>query len=98
MVLANTTLFIAGPPDVVDEEEAFYNPNDEKIQAKLAEQNAALGGRKGGLLLVVSASDGKKLTEYKLESIPVWDGMAAANGRLYLATKNGKILCFAGNE
>jgi hypothetical protein len=98
MVLANKTLFIAGPPDVVDEEEAFYNPNDEKIQAKLAEQNAALGGRKGGLLLVVSASDGKKLTEYKLESIPVWDGMAAANGRLYLATKNGKILCFAGNE
>ena len=26
------------------------------------------------------------------------DGMAAANGRLYLATKYGRILCFAGNE
>jgi len=94
----NKTLFIAGPLDVVDEEEAFKLPNDPVIQAKLTEQNAAIGGRKGGLLLVVSASDGKKLAEYKLESIPVWDGMAAANNRLYLATKNGKIICFAGNE
>jgi outer membrane protein assembly factor BamB len=98
MVLANKTLFIAGPLDLVDEEEAFKRPNDPGIQAKLTEQNAALGGRKGGLLLVVSASDGKKVAEYKLESIPVWDGMAAANNRLYLATKNGRILCFAGNK
>jgi hypothetical protein len=92
MVLAGKTLFIAGPLDVVDEEEAFKRPNDPGIQAKLTEQNATFGGRKGGLLLVISASDGKKLAEYKLESIPVWDGMAAANSRLYLATKNGKIL------
>ena len=95
---ANKTLFIAGPLDLVDEEEAFKRPNDPEIQAKLNEQNAALGGRKGGLLLVVSASDGKKLAEYELESIPVWDGMAAANKRLYLATENGKILCFAGRD
>ncbi len=98
MVLANKTLFIAGPLDLVDEEEAFKRPNDPGIQAKLTEQNAALEGRKGGLLLVVSASDGKKVAEYKLESIPVWDGMAAANSRLYLATKNGRILCFAENK
>jgi len=95
---ANKTLFIAGPLDLVDEEEAFKSPNDPVIQAKLTEQNAALGGSKGGLLLVVSASDGKKVAEYKLESIPVWDGMAAANNRLYLATENGKIWCFAENE
>ena len=98
MVLANKKLFIAGPPDVVDEEEAFKRPNNPGIQAQLTEQNAALEGRKGGLLLVVSASDGKKVAEYKLESIPVWDGMAAANSRLYLATKNGRILCFAGRD
>jgi len=34
------------------------------------------------------------MAEYKLDSLPVWDGMAAANGRLYLATKSGKVLCF----
>jgi len=98
MVLANKTLFIAGPPDVVDEEEAFYNPNDENVLARLDKQSAALEGQNGALLLVVSASDGEKLAEYKLDSPPVFDGMAAANGRLYLATKNGKILCFAGNS
>ena len=98
MVLANETLFIAGPKDVVDEEEAFYNPNNKEIEAKLTEQSAALEGSKGGCLLVVSASDGQKIAEYELESLPVWDGMAAANNRLYFATKNGKILCFAGNH
>ncbi|MCP4259399.1 MAG: PQQ-binding-like beta-propeller repeat protein [Planctomycetes bacterium] len=98
MVLANETLFIAGPKDVVDEEEAFYNPRDNEIQAKLTEQSAVLEGSKGGLLFVVSASDGQKIAEYELESLPVWDGMAAANNRLYFATKNGKIMCFTGRE
>ncbi|MFB0552578.1 MAG: PQQ-binding-like beta-propeller repeat protein [Phycisphaerae bacterium] len=95
---ANKTLFIAGPLDVVDEEEAFYNPNDEGVLAKLDKQIAALEGQSGALLLAMSASDGKKLAEYKLDSPPVFDGMAAANNRLYLATKNGKIMCFAGNK
>ncbi|MHC4244591.1 MAG: hypothetical protein ACYSU4_19450, partial [Planctomycetota bacterium] len=98
MVGGNETLFIAGPKDVVDEEQAFYNPNDAEIKGKLTEQSAALEGSKGGLLLVVSASDGQKLAQYELESLPVWDGMAAANNRLYFATKNGKILCFAGRD
>ena len=96
MVLANDKLIIAGPKDIVDEEEAFYNPKDEKIIDKLAEQNAILEGSKGSLLLVVSASNGQKISEYELESQPVWDGMAAANSRLYFATKNGKIVCFSG--
>ena len=39
------------------------------------EQNAALKSRKGALLWVISASDGKKLAKYELGSISVWDGM-----------------------
>jgi outer membrane protein assembly factor BamB len=93
MVLAGKTLFVAGPPDVVDEEKVFFNPEDPELQAKLREQDAALEGKKGALLQVVSASDGKKLAEYKLDTVPVWDGMAAANGRLYLSTMDGRILC-----
>jgi len=31
-----------------------------------------------------------------LESVPAWDGMAAANGRLYLSMKNGRVLYMAG--
>jgi len=96
MVLAGKTLFIAGPPDVVDEEESFSSFDDPAIQAKLKEQSAAIEGRRGALLWAVSTSDGEKLAEYQLESVPAWDGMAAANGRLYLSTADGKVLCFAG--
>ena len=104
MVLADETLFIAGPPDVVDEEEAFdywsaeqNDPTTEpNIPEKLREQDAAFEGQMGALLWAVSASDGSKLAEYRLESLPVWDGMAVANGRLYLAMKNGNVQCFVG--
>ena len=44
----------------------------------------------------VSAADGKKLAEQKLDSPPVFDGLIAAGGRLYLATTDGRVLCFAG--
>jgi len=98
MVLADKTLFIAGPPDIIDEEQVFTNPDGPGIEGKLHEQTAVFEGKKGALLWVVSASDGKKLAEYNLESPPVWDGMAAANGRLYLATNGGKVLCFGGKE
>jgi hypothetical protein len=78
MVLAGKTLFAAGPPDVLD-------PDDPM---------AAFEGRKGGLLWAVSAEDGKKLAEHKLDSPPVFDGMIAVDGRLYIAARDGKLLCF----
>jgi outer membrane protein assembly factor BamB len=93
MVLAANTLFVAGPPDLVDEEKASRAFNDSGIQQKLAEQKAAFEGRRGSILQAVSATDGKKLAEYKLDAAPVFDGMSAANGRLYLATMAGKVLC-----
>ncbi|GAI49441.1 unnamed protein product, partial [marine sediment metagenome] len=96
MVLADKTLFIAGPPDIIDEEEIFKNPEARNVAKKLREQTDALEGQKGALLHVVSTSAGTKLAEYRLETVPVWDGMAAANGRLYLAMKNGRVLCLEG--
>jgi len=94
MVLADKTLFIAGPPDVVDEEEAFYHPDDPQIKAKLAEQSAAFRGSEGAFLWAVSASDGKTVAEYDhLESAPVFDGMVSCQGRLYIALQNGRIIC-----
>ncbi|MGD8500468.1 MAG: PQQ-binding-like beta-propeller repeat protein, partial [Phycisphaerales bacterium] len=96
MVLADRTLFVAGPPDIVDEEKIWGHTLEPQVQAKLKAQSAALEGQQGALLWAVSASDGKRLAEYKLESVPVWDGMAAANGRLYLSMRNGRVLCMAG--
>ena len=45
-----------------------------------------------GVLTVHSTEDGRKLAEMKLETA-AWDGLAAANGRLYLSTVSGKVIC-----
>ncbi len=93
MVLANEMLFVAGPPDVIDEQQILRQINDPKVKQSLADQDAALDGKKGALLLVVSAVDGRKLAQYDMDSPPVFDGMAGAGGRLYVATVNGELLC-----
>ena len=95
MVLADETLFIAGPPDVLDEEEAFSNPGDSKTNAALARQDAALAGEQGALLWAVSAKDGSTLAEQKLDSLPIFDGMIAAAGRLFMVTAEGEVICFS---
>ncbi|MEA3367122.1 MAG: PQQ-binding-like beta-propeller repeat protein, partial [Planctomycetota bacterium] len=64
---------------------------------------AAVGGgsEEGGeqpepLLLAIAAADGAELARCRLDGSPVFDGMAAAGGRLYLATTDGRVLCLAG--
>ena len=96
MALAGKTLFVAGPPDLIDEEETFKKimEKDPKVAEELLRQNEALQGEQGGILWVVDAASGKKLAEVKLKSLPAWDGLAAANGRLYLSTIDGKVICF----
>ena len=47
-----------------------------------------------GVLAVFAAADGRKLAEYKLPAPPVWDGLAAAGGKLYVALTNGDIIAF----
>lgn len=77
MVRAGGTIFVAGSPDIVD-------PTD---------PHGAWEGRKGGVLAAYAAENGKKLAEYTLPSPPVWDGMAAAGGRLYISLNDGTIIC-----
>jgi hypothetical protein len=55
-------------------------------------------GEAAGTLWAVSASDGRKLAEWTLKGPPVFDGMAAANGRLYLALTDGKVICFGKKD
>jgi len=79
MVLADQTLFAAGPPDMVSEDDPW----------------AAFEGRRGAKLCAFSTSEGEKLANYELESPPVLDGMIAADSRLYVSTQDGRLLCFA---
>jgi outer membrane protein assembly factor BamB len=79
MVMTEKLLFIAGPPDIVDP----------------ADPLGAFEGRKGGILAAIDRSDGTKVWEYTLDMPPVFDGLAAAEGRLYVALQNGCIVCFS---
>ncbi|MCP4644086.1 MAG: PQQ-binding-like beta-propeller repeat protein [bacterium] len=83
MVLAQDTLFIAGPPDAGHTSE---------------EALASLRGERGALLWAVSAADGAQLAEMEMDSPPVFDGMAVAYGRIYMTTMDGRVVCMAGRE
>jgi len=50
-------------------------------------------GKSAGALLAVAPADGRLLATLPLPSLPVWDGMAAAAGNLYLALADGQVLC-----
>jgi outer membrane protein assembly factor BamB len=54
--------------------------------------------QKGGVLLSVSKTQGRSLGEIPLPAPAVFDGLAAAYGRLYVATEDGKLLCFEGPD
>ena len=96
MTLAGGTLLIAGPPDLVDEEEVLKRPDEPEIIRLVAEQVAALNGERGAVLQAVSIADGTVLGEVKLDVPPTFDGMAAAYGKVYLSTVDGKVVCLGG--
>ena len=92
MVVGGEIMFIAGPPERTSTE---GSGEQSLILKNPDEALAAWMGKKGGLLWAVSTIDGKKLAEYKLDAPPVFDGMAASTGRLYLATQDGTLHCYA---
>lgn len=94
MAVAGDSVFVAGPPNFIDEQRAFYSPDDPDVQAKLNRQVEAFAGKHGGQLWILAKANGKLLESYVLNKIPVFDGMAAANNRLYMATIDGSIICF----
>ena len=97
MVLAGKTLFIAGPADLIDEPQAFAKINDPKIRQKLTEQSDALKGKMGAMLLAISPADGQTLADYKLDGLPIFDGMIAAQNSLYISLADGRLLCMKPN-
>jgi len=82
MVLTRGHVVLAGPPDVLDAKDPL----------------AAFEGRAGGIVALYARASGKKSGEVKLASPPVFDGLAAANGKLYVSTRDGKVVCMGGNK
>ncbi len=81
MVLAGDRLFAAGTPDLLDPKDPL----------------GAFEGRQGVMLQVFSTKDGSLVNSHRLSSLPAFDGLSAAAGRLYLATSDGKVICFGGS-
>lgn len=96
MVLAGNKLFIAGPLDMIDEEVTFkqLSEKDEGVQKLLADQDQALEGKISGLLLCVNCDSGLVENSIELGTLPAWDGMSGASGKLFLATTDGRLMCF----
>jgi len=80
LALAGKTLVCTGTPDVLDPKDPW----------------AAYEGKRGGILLTVSTEDGKTLTNLTFDGGPVTDGIAIANGCIYVTTNDGRVLCFGG--
>ena len=70
-------LFVAGVPDKVARDDPL----------------AFIEGRRGARLLVLDAETGKQTAQIELDAPPVWNGMAAAYGKMYLTDTRGKLIC-----
>lgn len=100
MALADNMLFLAGPPDIkiIDQPEIYKRAAQPEFQKKLAHQSRVLSGDEGAILWVVDKRDGKRLAEYRLDHMPVFDGMAAAKQSIFLSTVDGRLMCMVGNS
>lgn len=58
----------------------------------------AYDGKLGGVLRVVSIKDGSTIAEQDLPGLPVFDGMSAAGGRLFLSLRDGRVVCLGAAD
>jgi len=83
LVRAGSGLLLGGTSTIADGEDR-------------PEAFADFEGRGKGLLWTMSSQNGTKLSSLTLEAPPVWDGMAVANGRLYVSRADGVLECLSG--
>lgn len=97
MVLAGDTLFLAGPPKIdashTREVLGTLATDDYDLPPVLKDATETFMGANGGLLSAINKRDGTEQMQMKLPSIPVFDGLIAANGRLYMSMKDGSLVC-----
>lgn len=85
MTLSPGKLCVAGPPDVgrkTPDLLAFDNPH-ESLEAFL--------GKKGVFMRVIDTETGKVLSEHRLPAMPAFDGMIAAQGKVFLSLSDGTV-------
>jgi len=83
MLLAGDVAFAAGP---------------EMTQPGVGGDEPTFNADSPAVLMAFGAEDGQDLSRHKLSAQPVFDGMAAAYGRLYLAGTDGSVQCYGSSE
>ena len=94
MAGANDKLIIAGPPDILDEARFHGRFKLPEVDVQVRKQEAAVNGASGGRLRTLSAGDGKRISETHIASLPVFDGLIAADGKLFMSTIDGQVVCY----
>ena len=56
--------------------------------------DSGIESSEGSVLRVLNKKDGTVTSEINLPAAPVWEGMAAAGGKLHLAMKDGTMACY----
>jgi len=80
MVLAGDVLFAAGPTMLAED---------------AGTDEPGFDAAAGASMMAFDADSGRDLSRWKLDAQPVFDGLIAADGKLYLALTNGAVLCMA---
>jgi outer membrane protein assembly factor BamB len=89
-------LFAVGFPEVIDEYDAMDLIGRQQQEFKLDRiylKEKAAAGELGAKLMVISTADGSVVSETELDSPAVFDGMAAANGKLFISDMEGNVVC-----
>ena len=102
MVMSEDKVFVAGPADVIDEEVFRLTTHRSKLEevemyTDIRERQEKLWeGTEGSSLIVVDVNNGSVVSEQKLDMLPIFDGFAAAEGKLFMSTTDGYVVCFRG--
>jgi len=100
MLLTDKTFHVAGPPKFDEDATAWRLSTSRtdrfELDPLLKDAVDTFEGKKGGLVLAVDKRTGQTLGECRIPSSPVFDGMIAAGGKLFLALTDGSVLCLAG--
>ena len=89
IIKAGDKLIVAGPRKLYDESAAIQTMEAASTSSKIAAQARNWNTRAD--LLVISAADGKVVKTVKFDFAPVWDGIAVAEGALFVSGTNGVL-------
>ena len=79
------------------ETQLWRAPRLRPLKALVMTKNLAVYASNRSLYLL-SLNDGKRLGSIPLDAPPTYDGLAVADGRLYVSLRSGKLLCFGKTD